>query len=692
MCYSPTTGNVYPLIPILSRATPTSLVDLKPGDHIMIKSRVSDLRDEHWLVEAVDNEQQKYTALTWGGDKVVRKELKWEASNRIFRIEYNDCTTLHTLQQSIKNAENTTEMRFSSSDEFVTMMKIGRKYMIGEHCLFSAGNGPVSYTRVTPDIAVDEGDHLVVKNPQGIYQSILIYKYIGEGIVVTMPDFNTPELYGEMDLSQFSEVYRINYKEVLPVDIVLSRACSQVGEGILKICKNEADQFVSWAKTGKQTSVDVAKLQQQCKPQMLLLRPWQREKVVSIDEIQVGDHLIQSYPGRWFHFMVTECHTDPNDPYKVKAIYCFRTFTAEKEIHINPSKHEIHKVVYPEVFPKDVAIERARSRLGTREYNPLARMWFVRWAKTGSDEGLEVDFLSNNALPAIKSRIYNFAQLNQGDYIVEKKQKLSRWHHYLVTEIHSPTLCSVIESWGTPSPETITESDLNLEEGSIFYRLNYNDGACVTPECSISIAREMKGKTVPPRSSYTRQRFVNFVKTGDASVVSVDELHNDRLFLRRERVESALDLCPGDHVECVMHQSGKLVFNHMLVTETIDKQTCKLVHFHAHSPKSGKLFASKKGSMQEEEINLFEEGDVYRICYPERVPPKESIQLMRKSLDDGTSLDTVSHAQVITIVGWGEANSVQDNIDAKVLVNLLPIPLVDNSHGVMIMASSIVGI
>jgi len=41
-------------------------------------------------------------------------------------------------------------------------------------------------------------------------------------------------------------------------------------------------------------------------------------------------------------------------------------------------------------------------------------MWFVRWAKTGSDEGLEVDLLDDHSLPISKS----FVQMNVGDAIV----------------------------------------------------------------------------------------------------------------------------------------------------------------------------------------------------------------------------------------------------------------------------------
>ena len=55
-------------------------------------------------------------------------------------------------------------------------------------------------------------------------------------------------------------------------------------------------------------------------------------------------------------------------------------------------------------------------------------MWFVYWAKTGSNEGIEVGFLLNCTSPLSKSQIQSFAQLNPGDAIVKKDCTFS--HYY----------------------------------------------------------------------------------------------------------------------------------------------------------------------------------------------------------------------------------------------------------------------
>ncbi len=603
------------------------------------------INSDHWLVQSIDLESNRYTAFMWNGKKVVQKERKLERNGKTFQIEYDTNALVLPTENAIENAKKAAEggdgeaqgqVTFTTSDEFVTMMKTGKRYVLNDSCLFRADNGPVSYTPVTANVAIDEGDHLIVKDAEGKLHSVLLYKYIGEGVVVTMPDTSSTALYGQIDLTNCEEVIRINYREFLPIDVVLKRACSQVGEAMLKgYSQAEADEFVSWAKTGHKLSTDIARLQQETKPQVAQIRPWERMKVVSIDGIEIGDHLIQRFRGRWFHFMVTERNIVASDPYKAKIIYCFRGAIGEKVARIDLRKDDVYIILYPECLPTEVAVQRARSRLGSRKLSPLARMWFVRWAKTGSDEGLEVDFLANNAFPVTKSQIVSFSQLNPGDYLVGKKQKLSRWHHYLVTEVHSPTQCSVIGSWGTPSPDKVKESQLTLSKDTTIYRLNYNDGACVSPACAIATAREKVGKSFSAGSKYTRQKFVNHVKTREAAAISVDDVLDDRLFIPRERVESLPELKPGDHIEC--SEAGKSTFQHMLVIETIDQDRIKVLRCRSCLPKG------VDANIEAEELRLIEKSqEVFRVNYPERIPPHESLQLHQQVTGDASVAEGVS--------------------------------------------------
>ena len=595
------------------------------------------------------------------GSKIILKEYVWNLPGRTFKINYNDHQGLKPTEESLEKAEKALRdgSEWSEGDRFVTMMKTGTEYSFNDRSLFSGQNDPVSLTRITPEIAISTGDHLIVKNSKGDYCSVLVFKCLSPREIMAIPDPNDPEHFCSLlNLSRSykieisdkldkccnsleqTNIFRVNYRQSLPPGEVVARACSNKGKEVLQASGERVDRYVSWAKTGKPVPVDIPALKQQ-KLCIALLRPQHRLKVLSMGDIQVGDHLIESNPTHWFHFMVTECNTDPTDPYKIKAIYCLRTSIWEKEITVDPGKQSIYKIDYPESFPTELAIERARSKLQTsgRKLSPLARQWFVRWAKTGSDEGIEVDFLENNAFPKTKSQIRAFSQLNPGDYLAKcakGKMKPSCWHHCLVSSIHTPTKCAIVESWNGK----ISESIIYLDPYNVYYRLNYYDGACIHPESAISAAQALVHSIVIPNTKLSRQNFVNYMKTRDSTTVSLDTLYDDRLLLRRERVKSALDLRPGDHVERplasslplvmkVLTKLGRQANHHMMVVEPINERECKVLHF------SGPLNLEevKLCSVVEEPVDLFKEGDsVFRIDYQERRHPAEGITDLRESV------------------------------------------------------------
>ena len=527
-------------------------------------------------------------------------------------------------KEAIENAETEKEHGlggWSDSDKFVTKMKTGRKYAFNDQCLFTE-KIEFSCTKIVPGIAVDEGDHLMVKNKNGNFQSVLVLKHAGGSTFIVTPDLNseTLERYGKLDIENNSDIYRINYQQSLPLDATFQRAMSERGFEILTQCRNrnELSKFVAWTKIGKQDHIDVLQL----KSQIAQLCPFQREKILSVDEIQVGDHLIRSYPTHWWHFMITEVYS--SDPFKFKTIYCYRNCISETEETLDPSKNDIYRIIYPESLPVETAIERARSKLGTFHFSPLGRMWFVRWAKTGSEDGIEVDFLINNAMPASKSRISTFAQLNPGDYLVEEEDKATLWHHYLVTEVTSPSSCSAIESWNW----RVIVRNLTFNKNSSYYRLNYNHSACISPEQVIATAQKLVGKCIitPAQYKYKRQKLVNYLKTHNAAEVNVDSLQNDRVLLRRQRVESALDLQPGDHIE--RPTSGMLnAFHHMMVTEPPHHdRKCTVIHFTNST--------STTLCVKENEVDIFVNGDnVFLLKYPERLQPDLGIKYLRQCIE-----------------------------------------------------------
>ena len=139
-----------------------------------------------------------------------------------------------------------------------------------------------------------------------------------------------------------------------------------------------------------------------------------------------------------------------------KMAYYLRGRVRETVEAVDPSELNVYKVIYAEEFAPEVAIQRARLRVGEKKVDLWARTEFVRWAKTGSDEGVEVDVMTNISAPVSKSRIACFSQLNPGDYlIVEEGIKYKPYHHCLVLDVHSATSSTVIEVWNRTVRQTI---------------------------------------------------------------------------------------------------------------------------------------------------------------------------------------------------------------------------------------------
>ena len=609
--------------PVLTKVPISDLKDVKEGDHIMTGI-------QHFLVANIDTAQRTYTGYTCRNKIVVKEVHRLNTQSYNIRIEYEESLD---SKEAIENAEAEKEHGlggWSDSDKFVTKMKTGRKYTFNDGCLFKE-EIEFSRTKIVPGIAVDEGDHLMVKDENGNFQSVLVLKHAGGSTFIVTPDLNseTLERYGKLDIENNTDIYRINYQQSLRLDATFQRAMSERGFEILTQCRNrsELSKFVSWTKIGKQEHIDVLQL----KSQIAQLCPFQREKILSVDEIQVGDHLIRSYPTHWWHFMVTE--VNPSDSFKFKTIYCYRSHISETEETLDPSNNDIYRIIYPESLPVPTAIERARSKLGTFNFSPHARMWFVRWAKTGSEDGIEVDFLLNNVVPASKSSISTFAQLNPGDYLVEEEDKVTPWHHYLVTEVTSPSSCSAIESWNW----RVIVRNLTFNKNNTYYRLNYNHSACISPEQVIATAQKLVGKRIitPAQYKYKRQKLVNYLKTHNATEVIVDSLQNDRVLLHRQRVESALDLRPGDHIERPFVLNA---FHHMMITELPhDDKKCKVIHFQ-EKEELDSLTLQKKGSktmcIKENEVDIFVNGDnVFLLKYPERLQPDLGIKYLRQCIE-----------------------------------------------------------
>ena len=652
--------------------------DVRRGQHIVIR-RKAKTQMQHLLVESSNIEESKFSAYVDENGTTKRKVQKYPNDKyEVFEIVYErefcpvvgaDCalqranSTLPSEKYEIPKAKaaqaqkrrnpmmmlhevadasyGSVDCEKGQSDDkesvneqvrplhashFVTKCLMGEPLAIDESCLQEYDAAPISHTRISQSIGIDEGDHVAIKIKDGEYCQCIVLRVMGGHTMLTIPNLNGEEMpTGLISISDGGpEVYRINYKHSVSADQTKKRACTEIGKKIMK--EKGIEYYVTWAKTGKSTPVNMPQIME--KEQLKQVRPLFKERISNANQVKVGDHLIQGYATHWFHFLVSKI--DPNDPNKLKCIYCLRTYITECDLTLNMRDKEVYRIEYFESFSPNEAIRRARSKLGTRKYTPLARLWFVRWAKTGSDEGVEIDFLLNHTLPLSKSEIQSFAQLNRGDSIV-KKEKLSYAHYYIVTEVLSPTTCEAVESYYGIHTVTLTCDPDNKNE--VFFRLNYYPGTCFSPDDVVKRASyfvencstTMKVLNAPTPKRLTRERFINFVKTGDNNSVDSDKLMNDReLSIRTLKVTSALELFPGDHIKRPAKILPKGTFHHMMVAEKPDKaESCVVHHFAGEK-------STKKARIAKAEEMIFKEGPVYRIHYPERIDPSTSLQVLEE--------------------------------------------------------------
>lgn len=646
------------------------LADVHPADHILING-------QHYLIQSTYVENGTFTAYTVNESSLsfvknpvslVSKEWKKKLNESIMahKIDYclqqgRHCEPMEILERA--EEERIIGSKWKSSEGFVSKIKCDTEHFFDDRCLISDDVHVVSCTLVTPNISIREGDHLILLNEKTKtkFTSVLVYKNNDAGIVDIMPPLNTAESdittrsiaieHEAIDLTNYL-VYRMNYSQTLPSEDVLQRAKSDSARDILVKQKLNADCFVSWAKTGKELPILDSILSELLKkPKIAEIRPVRYEKIMSPDEIQVGDHLftkmildLVDYELQKSHFIVVERLARTANPV-FNVVHFSKGVLVEAEHEFNPriedGSSQVYRVAYPEEFPGELTVKRIKSLLKKRFLVTCASS-VMRWAKTGSEEGLEIDFLINSCAPTSKSQIACFTQLNPGDYLMKDARAFN--HHYLVVSVESPTGCTVIESWKRKVEEKSLTCD-NWPDESAYYRINYDPGRCIPAERSIEIARNVCSNARffsrywKPNSECARESFVHFVKTGERSV-NTEHLSDDRIFLQRELVKSALDLHVGDHIERPLALAPDHAQHHMLVVEPIDHTTCKVIHYRVEKS-IARVLKFKKGDVVSEAVNIFGYGDVFRIVYPERTDPRNGMEKLFGICEEGkTRLQT----------------------------------------------------
>ena len=467
--------SMYSATPALFKKSLETITELKIGDHVFKDG-------QNWIVESIDDMNGRFMAYTYSmKDKRVKKQSLDMKGVSIISYDEVMCT-LRNPSDVIRDARIASSL-WKGDDEFATFLKTGKQMSFSYNSLIDVSftddgfqnEGIISCTKVTSDICIEEGDHLVLrKDSEQDCHVIVCYVEDNHSLIVT-PSAN--ELTQRICISDYSDVYRINYKCSLPGETVARRVLCDKGRQYFCDLSNPEVQckLLTWAKVGKPQC-----LSQLPRNQVIVDKcPFRYERVVSMDEINVGDHLFEPTSLYWFHYLVTE-----KNGTQLSIIYQLQTKVIEVRHYVDIRHQDVYKVIYPECFPAEKSIQRARMFISGRNYHPEGRMKFVCRAKTGSEDGVFVDVLFNYSLPTSKSEIYSFTQLNPGDYLAYKEGKW--WHHCLVQSVSSPSTCHIYELWSS----NVTAGEMTWNDNFNYYRLNYNKSVCIKVEQSLALAAE----------------------------------------------------------------------------------------------------------------------------------------------------------------------------------------------------------
>jgi hypothetical protein len=545
---------------VLATPIKDSIDGLHRGAHVL-------LEEKHYLIDSTDTQAKTFSAYSTDQEKKIKlyegltlKEVQMEEAKNDQMITNFLVCTLHcrssTIEEVLERLEGEvnkeTTRKWASSDCFVTAMLCGIQHSISEQYIIDESVAPTDCTLITPKVNLKEGDHLVIKDVSNSWISVIVQEYLDDTRVKIKPSLDG---YETIDLTVHPVVYRMNYSEpILPAKEALKRANSDKGKEILQ---NNQNCFVTWAKTGREIPVAISELLKDIPTNKQ--RRVSYRKIMSLVTIKPGDHLVECSHSKRRHFMVTECGAENS----FNTISCTNGIISEKSEHIELSNgQELYCIDYADGFLTTaesdsssvtgsvLAVRKAKSLLDQKMYNLWAPMLFITWAKTGALEDFELTISSD---PISKSVIKSFNQLIPGDYMVVKP--LVGWaHHYIIVSVESSVRCTVIELFFKGQ---VSKTELILRDSDkfpLYYRVNYEQGACLSSEYSVNQAKQYIGRINLPGINY--QSFVHFLKTEKKVKINIDDLkmleHKPKQYLGTplyiQPVPSPKLLNKGDHI------------------------------------------------------------------------------------------------------------------------------------------------
>ena len=496
----PSVTNKTNLAPIFYKTTVTKMV--KRGDHVVLDS-------QHYLVDSVE-EGNSFSAYFINKEKQVdRKEaITWKSSG--FTIQ---CSEHQGDTDSLKHAaeELKKENKWKGTDLFITAMKCGRQHPVNNECIIDHNVTLTGYTQITPKEKVIEGDHVVFTDLKNSLRSVLVMKCFDHMQVTVKPQVDEGEI---IDLTTYPEVYRVNYSSSLPPEETLIRGSSNCGLKQAQNCsQNDHSFFVTWAKTGKELS----------------LSPLQRKFAIEslkgkLDQIQVGDHIVEYAESNRKHFMVTS----RSETSMFTLIFCQAGGLIRKET-MDLSHKELYRIVYlQKCLPSHEAITMAKSQIGQRKYSPWDQMLFIVQAKSDEDEHEDV-CVSHCKQLALKEKV------SDGEHLIVKDNQMN---------LHSVIVVNCLDHIRVTIKPPVNGSDvLNLASYPEVYRVEYSDSL---PPKGVKSEKKLS----LPLSEFIKAKFAI------EAISTVSQIH------------------VGDHlIECVHSSSHK----HYIITEIKKKSVFSVI-------------------------------------------------------------------------------------------------------------------
>ena len=597
---------------VVTKTLAASIADIKSGNHVMLKK-------VHYLVKCVNYQNNTFSAYSVCERKMIilHKQIKWKELEILKCSQHLDNTN---GDEALRRAEDemgkAIKRKWGSGDYFVTAMLCGVEHSMHKQYMIADDAAPIGYTLVTPIVTIRKGDHLVFNEFSNKLRSVIVQEYVSDTKVIVKPPLSEGEI---IDLTTHPEVYLVDYCECLqgpnklancvspfahktakihvnspiihnskcnclPADEVIKRVNSPAGETVFEKNVHDHSRFITWAKIGREVSIETTQASglHSCKFSYI--------KIKSTDELKPADHLVEYCRGKRRHLMVTE--REPTQS-SFKVILCQHNLIQEQsQIFDLSSGIELYRVQYMYVdesstmslynkLEPNLSIMRGRSYLNQQLYNPWAYMLFIMWAKTGIKEDSEqvsrkksrvISFnqlfcmwaktktkegfeLNTCTQPVSRNRIVSFKQLTPGDYLLVRPL-VGCSHHYLITSVHSPSHCFAVEYHDNQTVTSEELKQLQPDKFPLYYRVNYEPGACIPNETVVKECQRLIGYTLPDGIDY--QKFVHYLKTQQELKVSVDDLQisceiqhansPNRVPQFIQTVPSLDTLIPGDHI------------------------------------------------------------------------------------------------------------------------------------------------